>query len=136
MLLSKVNDSSLCFFVCFVLFCVCTGNEGMREKHNAARSCLCEHCDVMCTLAYSTLEPFFEKCMSGSITLEEIDMVKQNKDRVLNLYSACNTGSDGDALKTKVELCVNHACIFQKTRGTLALLGEHLQRCKVSIEGR
>ena len=118
-----------------------TGSEVMRDGYDSSRSCLCEHCAITCTMAYSTLDPFFQRCLSGTITLGETTMATKKKDRLLELYSACLSTSNDEESKLKLRfknvlnIRFEQASAFCKKKGMLSLFCEHLQRCREPIEG-
>ncbi len=117
-----------------------SGSEGMRDSKDS--SCLSEDCDLMCTQAFSTLDNFSEKCVSGLITLEEITNLKSKKDKILDLYSAFFSVSDEKIhklypyFKSKLEDSFAQAHYFLYHKGLLSLFYTHLFRSQVHIDGK
>ena len=61
----------MCYFI--------AGSEVQSSAHN-----LSDHVITMCSLAFTKLEYFFKGCLSGEITLHEINEVEMNKN-IVNL---------------------------------------------------
>ncbi len=125
-----------------IFFCDCmliVGNQVMRQS---SRSCLSNHCDLMCTLAFSTLENFFESICSGSITLGEIVNIKKKKIKVKDLYSACFSATDEKTVKMKsdfnkkLDQCFAQAHYFQYHKALLSLFCDHLYRGRIQAGGK
>ncbi len=111
----------------------------MRQS---SRSCLSDHCDLMCTLAFSTLENFFGSILSGSITLGEIFTIEKRKNKVIDLYSAFIPPTDEKTAKLKFDFekmfdqCVDQAHYFQCHKVLLSLFCDHLCRSRIQVEGK
>ena len=114
---------------------MCAENLDLRDGHK------CEKCDLIWAMACSTLDPFFKRCLSGSITLREINMGIKNKDKLLELHSAWHTGS-GNEPKLRLQLQESLDCRFEqastfcKSKTMLTLFCEHLHRFREPIEGK
>ncbi len=106
-------------------------------------SCLNEESDIKCTQAYSVLENLFKNCESRLVTLKEVTDLKQNKKKLLDLYSACfSTSSDKEHVQDKEEFelkldqCYTQAKQFLDAKVLLSLFCDHLNRSRMFIEGK
>lgn len=120
----------------------------MREtpylnQSQQSQSILSEHSDLMCTIAYSTLEVFVSKCQKGAVTLHDINVIADNKVKMLKLYTATITGkleggklAETDEFQILLEHRIQESKTFLEKWSMLNLFCQHLKQSKVLVVGK
>ncbi len=128
------------FLLFTYLFIYLLGNKEMIADQS---SILNKYSVIRCTQAYSILENLFSGCLSGSITLKEVSIMESKKNKIMDLFSACYSLTDGEAheqkklnIERELNQCIEQANAFKRTKNLLSDFCNHLIRSAAPVEGK
>ena len=119
-----------------ILILVSDGNRKKQEK-----PCFSSHVGLLCTAAYSKLQDIFKLCLSGDITLNEINEIKkyQNSGILKKLHEVIQPTCSEDELKyfnmSYVIIRIKEADAFMAKKKLLSYFCQELSNRKADIKG-
>ena len=119
------------------------GSESMMKVNDSrgSESCLPESCDILCSLASSTLMDILQRITDGDISIEETKKINEKLDQVEKLCSAATSGSSEsrefklEDIKDSLERRISEFKAFEKHKNMLAMFCREIEPRNMNVQG-
>lgn len=101
----------------------------------SAHSCLPENCQVMCTLADSTLMAMMKTISNGTITLRAMEGIYEKKDQVEKLCGAASKDYKLEDVKSLLKTRNDECTAFKRYKAILASFCREIRTTRLRIQG-